>query len=636
MPAGATEQHRLSWRGALALVAPWRGTLAVVGVLVLVAAGLELVPPLVLRRVIDEHLATGVADGLLPLALLYLGATAATEGVAFLYAYLTAVAAQGALHQLRVRLFGHLQRLPATYYDHTPLGDTISRCTADVEAVDTLFSTGVTRVVGDVTRLLTAAVAMVALSPPLAAVAALTVPPLVWITNYFRRGVSEAERANRRAVGQLNTHLQETLGGVEVIRAFAAEERFVHRFRRALREALAAFNRATMYASIYPPTMAMLAAVATALLLWAGTRDVLLDWGVSLGTLAAFVLVFGRFFKPLTALGDEWQTVQAALSGVERIQEVLDLEPELRAELFTARAPSADPDGGNQVSVSIDVQAVTFGYAMDQPVVRDLSLQVHAGEHVALVGRTGAGKSTLLHLLGGLYAPWSGMVRVAGIDPRALPEDERRRVLGVVPQVVQLFTGTVRANLTLDDPTVSEAAVRRAAAAAGADGFVEALPQGYETVLAGSGRGAGTQLSAGQRQLLSLARALVWEPHVLLLDEATAAIDGASDASFRAGLRQGILARGGAVLSIAHRLSTAREADRVVLMEAGRIVEEGPPDEMIRRGGRFAALVELEAAGWAWEDAAPGAPAAPSRVPVGVPVRLSAAAIDGRSAGAGR
>ena len=607
--------RRKAWRETLVLLAPWRGTLLLVALLVLVAAGLELVPPLVLRRVIDGHLTAGDPDGLLPLALLYLGATAATEAVGFAYAYLTAVAAQGALHRLRVRLFGHLQRLPVAYYDRTPLGDAISRCTADVDAVDTLFSAGVTKVVGDLARLLTAAAAMVALSPPLAAVAALTVPPLVLVTNVFRRGVSNAERANRRAVGALNTHLQETLGGVEVIRAFAREEAFVHRFRGALRQSLAAFNRATLYAAVYPPIMALLAAVATALLLWAGTCELFASWGISLGTLTGFVLVFGRFFKPLTALGDEWQTVQGALSGVERIQEVLDLPEDAAAhQAHSDRALQGAAD-----APPIQVRDATFGYLPDAPVVRGVSLAVGAGEHVALVGRTGAGKSTLLHLLGGLYAPWSGAVRVAGADPRVLPEDERRRVVGVVPQAVQLFTGTVRANLTLDDPDVPDEAIRRAAEAAGAARFIEALPDGYDTLLAGGGRGAGVQLSAGQRQLLSLARALVWEPRVLLLDEATAAIDGASDAAFRAGLRRGILARGGAVLSIAHRLSTAREADRVVLLEAGRVAEEGAPDALIAARGLFAALVELEEAGWAWERSALAPPAAARSLRAGAP-----------------
>jgi ATP-binding cassette subfamily B protein len=524
---------------------------------------------------------------------------AGVEAVAFAYAYLTAVVAQGALHRLRVRLFAHLQELPIAYYDRVPLGDTISRCTADVEAVDTLFATGVTRVIGDLTRLATTGVAMVMLSPPLALVATLTIAPTIAVTEYFRRGVRDAERANRRAIGALNTHLQETLGGVEVIRAFAREDAFVTRFRGALRVALAAFNRSTFYSALYVPTMATLAAMMTATLLWAGTREALASWGISLGTLTAFVLLVPRFFKPLAALGDEWQTVQTALSGVERIFEVLD-QP---ADALPRPGPAAIAPPERAMR-PVDVRDVVFGYRAGRPVLRGVTLRVEAGEHVALVGRTGAGKSSLVHLLGGLYAPWSGEVRVAGVDPRARPADERRHIVGVVPQAVQLFSGTVLENLTLEDPSVGDAAIRRATALTGAAAFIGALPDAYDTPIAGAGRSGGVQLSAGQRQLLALSRALVWTPHVLLLDEATAAVDASSDAAFRAGLRDGVLSQGGAVLSIAHRLSTAREADRVVLLEAGRIVEEGSPEELVRRGGRFAALVELESAGWDWQRAA--------------------------------
>jgi ATP-binding cassette subfamily B protein len=248
-------------------------------------------------------------------------------------------------------------------------------------------------------------------------------------------------------------------------------------------------------------------------------------------------------------------------------------------------------------------------------VLRRVSLVVRAGEHVALVGRTGAGKTSALHLIAGLYAPWAGTVRACGRDPRRLEAGQRRWLVGVVPQAVHLFSGTVEENLTLHDAAVPPAAVRRAATATGADAFIRRLPAGYQTPLSG-GRGTGAQLSAGQRQLLALTRALVWDPRVLLLDEATAAVDGASDAAFRAALRRDVLDRGCAVLTVAHRLATAREADRVLLLDAGRILEEGPPDELLRRGGRFAGLVALEEAGWDWRDALPAAAApAPETAP---------------------
>jgi len=301
------------------------------------------------------------------------------------------------------------------------------------------------------------------------------------------------------------------------------------------------------------------------------------------------VLLLQRFFVPIMSLGNEWQSVQAALTGLERIFQVLALPSE-------EAAPERQRQRHSRCTAAIAIQEVVFGYLPNRPVLRRVSLEAQPGEHIVLVGRTGAGKSSIVHLLGGLYTPWSGTVRVSGIDPTALTDEERRRTLGVVLQVVQLFRGTVVDNLTLGDGAVSRAAVQRAAALTGADAFIQALPQGYDTPL-----GSGLQLSAGQRQLLALTRALVWDPAVLVLDEATAAIDSASEAAFRAALQAVVLGSGRTVLTVAHRLATAQEADRVLVLEAGQMVEAGTPDELIRRGGRFAALLELEAAGWEWQ-----------------------------------
>jgi ATP-binding cassette subfamily B multidrug efflux pump len=337
--------------------------------------------------------------------------------------------------------------------------------------------------------------------------------------------------------------------------------------------------------------MVILSSVAMALVLWVGVAGpgLLASLNISLGTLTAFVLLLQRFFVPIMSLGNEWQTVQAALAGLERIFQVLALPSE-------TPAPRGPRPPHSRSTAAIEMRGVCFGYLPDRPVLHDVSLAVQPGEHIVLVGRTGAGKSSVLHLLGGLYTPWSGTVQVAGTDPTMVPDEARRRVLGMVLQVVQLFRGTVFDNLTLGDRSVSRQAVQRAAAIAGADAFIQALPQGYDMLL-----GRGLQLSAGQRQLLALTRALVWNPAVLLLDEATAAVDSASEAAFRAALRTAVLGDGRAVLTVAHRLATAQDADRVLVLEAGQIMEEGAPEELIRRGGRFAALLELEAAGWDWQ-----------------------------------
>ncbi|MBI3972038.1 MAG: ABC transporter ATP-binding protein [Chloroflexi bacterium] len=617
LPAAPSKSADVAWRQIGSIIVPWRAHLALVAGSVLLGAALEIVPPLITQSLVDKHLIVGRTDGILLLALLFLGATVAVQVVGFVTNFVTARVSQGALHRLRVRLFAHLQSLPLSYYDRTPLGETISRCTSDVETVDTLFSTGVARVLTDMVRLITAAIAMVAVSVPLSLVSLIVVPPLIIVTRAFQARARDAERANRSAVGVLNAHLQEVFGGVEVVRAFHREFAFVARFRQAVAQALRAYNRSTAYVSLYPPMTNTLAAIAVCILLWAGTSSVFAAFHVSIGTLTAFVLLFQRFFQPIVALGDEWQTVQRALAGAERIFQVLALEPEpalapvapsgndagaanLSAEVMAGAAVPAMPRRHANGTAAAELRDVVFGYVEGWPVLHRVSLRVEPGEHLAVVGRTGAGKSSTLHLLAGLYAPWQGTVRVAGLDPRVLADGERRHVIGAVPQIVQLFQGSVRDNLTLGDPSVTEEAIRRAAGITGAARFIEALPQGYNTVLSSGGRGEGVQLSSGQRQLLSLARALVWEPRVLLLDEATAAIDSASEAAFRAALRSFIAERGRAAVTVAHRLATAREAGRVVVFHAGRIVEEGAPAELVGRGGRFAALLALEAAGWEW------------------------------------
>jgi ATP-binding cassette subfamily B protein len=583
-------------RRLVSLLAQRRRSVVVVGILVLAAAVVELVPPLVIRDIVDRHLTVGRADGLPWLALLYLSGVAAIQGMTFLYGYLAAAVAQGVLSDLRTRLFAHLQRLPASYFDRVPVGDVISRCTADVDTLDTVFSSGVLVLLANLVRLVT--IAVVALSSALSLVATVMAVPLVLVTRALQGRVREAERETRLAIGAVNTRLQEDLRSVEVIRAFGREPEFVAGFRQVLSRGLAAANRSSFYSALYTPMTAILSAIAVAALLAAGTQEAFGAASISLGTLTAFLLLLQRFFQPITALGEEWQTVQGAMAGAERIFDTLALAPDEVAEAASARASDVPS------TQSVVLRNVEFGYAEGQPVLHGLSLVARAGEHVALVGRTGAGKTSALHLIAGLYRPWAGRVVVGGHDPARLTEAERNRVVGVVPQVVLLFSGTVFDNLTLGDSSVAEEAVYEAAAIAGADAFIRALPEGYRTLLSGGGSGRGAHLSAGQRQLVALARALVHRPTVVLLDEATSAIDNASDTAFRAALRERVLPRGATVVTVAHRLTTALDADHVIVLDKGRIVEEGAPAALIASQGRFAALLELEAAGWDWRSSA--------------------------------
>jgi ATP-binding cassette, subfamily B, multidrug efflux pump len=585
-------QRPLLWRKVAQLVWPWRRTLIVVVLCIVAAALAELVPPFVMRRVVNHDLVPHRTDGLLVAGVAYVLAVVAAAAFSFGYAYLAARVSQSAIASLRVRLFTHVLALPAAYFDRTPIGDVISRSTSDVETVDELFTDGVATLVGQLVPLVAVVVAMLVLSPLLTAVAAAVMPPLLLVTRFLQIRVRDAERQTRVAVGRLNIELAEIVSGVETVRAFGREETFAARFRDTLRQTLVAQSRSIKFNAFFSPVSSLLSAIAIAVLVWVGAGHTLTGFGVSLGTLTAFILLFQNFFAPVVALGDEWQSVQAAIAGAERVFEVL----ELPVDAFPIEAAAALAEARG-----IEITDVSFAYDATHRVLRDVSLVVRPGEHVALVGRTGAGKSTLVNLIGGLYSPTAGSIRVNGRDPRALADAERRKLLAVATQSLRMFGATLRDNLALFDPQIDDAAISKAVELAGIGRVVALLPEGLETKLAGEGRGGGAVLSAGERQLVSLARALVADPEVILLDEATAAIDGASDAAFRAALRATALERGSAVLTVAHRIASAREADRVIVLEGGRVVEEGSPAQLVRAGGRFAALAELEDAGWEWE-----------------------------------
>jgi len=574
----------------------------------------ELLQPLILRDLVDTKLSKSVADGILRLALLYLGAMVVTRVIQFVLSYTVTVLGQNVLYSIRTMIARRLELLPLAYFDRTPVGEVMSRCTNDVDAVNTLFSAGMMNVITDVFRIFGVLGAMYAIDRRLTAVVLLSTPLVVLTNEYFRRNVRGFQRRLRVLTAAIYSFLQEAWSGMRVTRTYG-EKAGVSRKLDDLQAAyIKAADGASLYNAYFPCVLKSIEALTIAVVVWYGARPAVLMAGLTLGGLVAFAQLISRLHTPLQNLGEEWQTVQEALSGVERITEFLR-EPIDEGE-FLAKSGSGSPTAPGQrvgsgrerqapqavveaaqpaparKGAEVSVSNLTFGYFPDRPVLRDVSLTVVPGERVAIIGRTGAGKTSLLHLLAGLYKPWTGAITVDGMEPGTLPPDTRRRLLGVVPQAVYTFDATVHDNVALMDPTISRERIEEVCKSVGLHRAILALPKGYDTSL-GSG---GSHLSFGQSQLLCLARALVCDPPLLLLDEPTSGTDTETEKMIFKALREASQTR--TMIVIAHRLTGIIDAERVVVVSGGRIVQEGTPEELAGRTGWYRVFKELEELGW--------------------------------------
>lgn len=559
------------------------------------AALLELVPPLLLRKIIDSYLSDGKLDGLPLLAVFYILASVAGSAMGFALVFVNTYIGQNILLQLRFRLAEHLSKLPISYFHRTPTGDTVSRMTSDVEAVNSIFSQGGGMGMGfsnlpvDLVKIVSVLVAMFIISPRLALIVLAAAPVVYLVSSYFRRNTYRTQLQVRKSVGGINAFLQETFTGMRTIKAYGQEDAYADRFQKPLRSNLQAVNGAAVYDAWFPCVMQVIRAAVIAVVVVLGARlGFNSGLAISIGSLAAMADLIGRLFTPIDALTGEFQTLQQALAGLKRIVELLHVKPEEKGEPQPVDAVSLSRRDGP----ALEVSGVAYSYRQGEPVLKGVSLTVLRGQRVAIVGRTGAGKTTLLNLIAGLDKPEHGGIKVLGYDPYRVAPTGRRRLLGVVPQTVHIFEGTVRENITLRDDSVPQADVERAAKTVGLHDVVMALPGGYDTVL-GVG---GTKLSHGQGQLLSLARAIVSDPAILLLDEPTSGVDAVTEAAIIKAFRQASADR--TIVTISHRLSGILDADEVHIMAAGRIVESGRPEKLAGQGGWYNKYRQLEELGW--------------------------------------
>ncbi len=569
-------------RRLLHYVKPYRKHMAIAILLLLIASVLETAGPYLIKIGIDEHIARSDSAGLWKIGGLYL--LVLVLGFAFNYArrFVMDWIGQHVVFDLRLQVFSHLQKLPLSFFDRNQVGRLMTRVTSDVEALNEMFSAGLVAIFGDVFTLTAILVIMFKLNWKLTLVTLSVVPLLFIATLIFKTKVRHAERDIRLLLARINSFLQENITGMAVVQLFNRERKNFAQFDERNERHLHAYRRIIFYHAVFYPAVELIGALAVALIIWLGGGKILAG-SMTFGSLVAFILYIERFFQPISDLAEKYGILQTAMASSERIFKLLD-EP---SESSDGRLPVlASPVRGE-----IEFRNVSFSYRQDQPVLKNISFKIAPGEKVAIVGATGAGKTTIISLLTRFYGDFQGQILIDGHDMRELSIESVRRNIGLVIQDVFLFAGTIEENIHLGNEHITHEHLRQAAADVGALRFIERLPQGFQEEVIERGN----TLSVGQKQLLSFARALAYDPAILILDEATSSVDTETELAIQRALER--LMENRTSIIIAHRLSTIQHCDRIMVMHKGEIREMGTHQDLLAQRGIYYRLYELQFAG---------------------------------------
>ncbi len=571
-------------RRIISFLIPYKGWVGLAFVLVLVTAFLGPLRPKLVQIAIDDYIVPGDLLGLRTVIVVLLGALALEGSLAFINAYLTQWIGQQAIYDVRVRVYRHIQRQALSFFDRTPIGRLITRTTADVEALSDVLSAGVVVILGDLFRLVFITAFMFSLDWVLALVTIGIMPLMLWVTMWFKIKVRGQYRETRRQVARMNAFLQEHVSGMSIVQLFGREREEMRRFRAINDEHRIAQIKTVFYYALFWPAVDILASIAIGLVIWTGGVQAL-GGSLTVGVLIAFIQYARQFFEPIRNLSDQFNTLQSAMAGAERIFGVLDKDHSL--------PETANPLPSRKLDGMIEFRNVWFSYdgaGEDEPnwVLRDVSFSIRPGQCVALVGATGSGKTTIISLLMRFYDIQRGEILLDGMDIKQYRLKYLRWRIGLVLQDVFLFSGSVERNISLENPDITPAAILEASKLIGAHPFIERLPGGY----AHDVRERGVTLSHGQRQLLSFARALVFDPDVLVLDEATSSVDTETEQLIQRALNK--LMEGRTSLVVAHRLSTIRHADRIMVLHKGVLREQGTHEDLLASGGLYKRLYELQ------------------------------------------
>lgn len=566
-------------RRILSYLRPCVNQLLLSVVLVLAGSGVSLIGPLITRTAVDDYIMVGNMRGLNLLMLAWLGVLIANWLISYWRSYTMSWIGQKVVHSIRHDLFDHLMRLSFDYYDKTPVGKTITRFTSDVDSLNELLTSGVVNLLSESVVLVGIMVIMLKLDTRLALLCFIVVPILVYLVTGFRSRIAGAERNVRSKVSEMNAYLQENISGVRVVQAFCRERENLRRFDRISTAVFNAGMRVVYLFSFFWPIVDLTYVIGTVAVLWYGGLQVAYGT-LSFGTLVAFIAYVGQFFGPIRNLSQIYRMVQRAMAGGERIFRLLDTEVVVSEKPDAIELPP--------VKGHVRFSDVYFAYEGDDYVIKGLNLDVKAGETIAIVGHTGAGKTSIINLVSRLYDVNRGSIQIDGFDVRDVTLSSLRRQVAVVLQEPFLFSGSIKDNLRYGRPDATDSEIEAVCRRLGIDDFIRRFPMGYGTEV----EERGSKLSSGQRQLVSFARALISQPAILILDEATASIDTHTERLVQAALRE--LLKGRTSFVIAHRLSTIREASRIVVVGDGAVVEVGTHDELLRARGQYHHLYMMQ------------------------------------------